>query len=184
MSHCESNLPTCHQRFTLMPKPPHYTNTTVTFCSPLIIYVSLPNITHMWCHRKLSSSRWFITTLSFVFFRCLMGHTLPSRGTPLLDKVEKLSQTAIHHDSNTHMDTFVDHSDIFYPEFSFHMKHMGYFSPTMNSYMVSLKYDFEEFRSKHWVYTDTSADISNETPVFFNVDSELNFYMNKLLIMV
>ncbi len=78
-----------------------------------------------------------------------MVSTLPSRGIPLLDKVEKLTQTAIRRDSNTHMETFGDHSDIFYTEFSFHMKHLGYFSPTMNSYMVSLKYDFEEFRSKH-----------------------------------
>ncbi len=72
-----------------------------------------------------------------------MGHMLPSRGTPLLDKVEKLSQTAIHRDGNTDMETFGDHSDILYLEFSFHKKYMGYFSPTMNSYMVSLKYDFE-----------------------------------------
>ncbi len=82
------------------------------------------------------------------------------------------------------METFGGHSDIFYPEFSFHMKHIGYFSPTMNSYMVSLKYDFEEFRSKHWLYTDTSAEISNETPVISNVDHELNIYMSKLLIRV
>ncbi len=54
----------------------------------------------------------------------------------------------------------------------------------MNSYMVSLKYDFEEFQSKHWLYTDTSADISNETPIISNVDPELNFYMSKLLISV
>ncbi len=94
-----------------------------------------------------------------------MVHMLPSRGTPLLEQVEKLSQTAMPHDSNTHMDTFEDHSDILYPEFSLHMKHMGYFSPTMNSYMVSLKYDFEEFRSKHWLYTDTFTDISNEITV-------------------
>ncbi len=104
-----------------------------------------------------------------------MGHTLPSRGTPLLDKVEKLSQTAIRHDSNTHMDTFGEHSDIFYPEFSFYMRHKGYFSPAMNSYMVSLKYDFEEFQSKYWLYTDTSTDMSNETLVISNVDPELNF---------
>ncbi len=64
------------------------------------------------------------------------------------------------------------------------MKHMGYFNPTMNSYMLSLKYDFEEFRLKHWLYTDTSADISNETPVICNVDPELNFYMSKLIIRV
>ncbi len=113
-----------------------------------------------------------------------MGNTFPSRGTPLLDKMEKLSQTAIRRDCNTHMETFGDNSDIFYPEFSFHMKHMGYFSPTMNSYMVSLKYDFEEFWSKNWLYTDTSTDISNETPVISNVDPEINFYMTKLLIRV
>ncbi len=136
----------------------------------------------MWCHLKLSPSRWFITTVPFVFFRCLLGHTLPSRGTPLLDEVEKLSQTAIRCDSNTYRETFGDHSVIFYPEFSFHRKHMGYFSTTMNSYMVSLKYDVEEFRSKHWLYTDTSVDISNETPIISNVDPELNFHMSKLLI--
>ncbi len=50
--------------------------------------------------------------------------------------------------------------------------------------MVSLKYDFEEFPSMHWLYTDTSVDISNETPVISNVDPELNFYMSKLLIRV
>ncbi len=62
-----------------------------------------------------------------------MGHTLPSRGTLLLDKVKKLSQTAIRRDSDTNMETFVDLSDIFYLKFSFHMKHMRYFSPTMNN---------------------------------------------------
>ncbi len=150
-SHWESYLPTCHQLFTLLPKPQIVLTSRVTFCSPLIIYVFLPNITHMCCHRKLSPSRWLITTVSFVFFRCLMGNTLPSRGTLLLDKLEKLSLSAIRRDSNTHMESFRDHSDIFYPKFSFHMKHMGYFRPTMNSYMLSLKYDFEEFRSKHWL---------------------------------
>ncbi len=50
--------------------------------------------------------------------------------------------------------------------------------------MVPLKYDFEEFRSKYWLYTDSSADISNATPVISNVDPELNFYMSKLLIRV
>ncbi len=109
---------------------------------------------------------------------------LPSRGTPLLQKVEKLSQTAIRRDSNTHMETFGDHSDIFYPEFSFHMKHMGYFSPTMNSYMVSLKYDFEEFRSKHWLYTDTFADISNEIPVIPKLHPQLQLYISKMLVRV
>ncbi len=44
--------------------------------------------------------------------------------------------------------------------------------------MVSLKYHFEEF----WLYTDTSTDISNETPVISNVDPELNF--SKLIIRV
>ncbi len=109
---------------------------------------------------------------------------LPSRSTPLLDKVEKLSQTAIRRYSNTHMETYGDHSDIFYPEFSFNMKHMKCFSPTMNGYMVSLKDDFQEFRSKHWLYTDTFVDISNETPVISNVNPELNFYTIKLLISV
>ncbi len=54
----------------------------------------------------------------------------------------------------------------------------------MNSYMVSLKYDFEEFQSKHWLDTYTSADISNETNAISNVDPELNFYMSNLLIIV
>ncbi len=106
------------------------------------------------------------------------------RGTPLLEKVEKLSQTAIRCDSNSHMETFGDHSDILYPEFSFHMKHMRYFNPTMNSYMVSLKYDFEEFQSKNWLYSDTSADISNETPVISKVDPALKLYMSKMLVRV
>ncbi len=122
-------MPTFHQFFTLLPKPHIVQTSQVTFCSPLIIYVSLPNITHMWCHHKLSLSKWFITTVSFVFFRCLMGHTLPSRGTPLLDKVEKLSQSAIRCDSNTHMETFGDHSDIFYPEFLMLYETHGIFQP-------------------------------------------------------
>ncbi len=113
-----------------------------------------------------------------------MVHMLPSRGTPLLEKVEKLSQTAIRRDSNTHMETFGDHSHIFYREFSFHMKHMEYFSSTMNSYMVSLKYDFVEFQSKHWLYTDIFADISNEIPVIPKLHPQLQFYMSKMLVRV
>ncbi len=108
-------------------------------------------------------------------------NTLQSWGTLLQKKMDKLSQTAICHDSNTHMETFGDHFDIFHLEFSFHMKHMGYFSPTMNSYMVSLKYDFEEFWSKHWLYTDTFADISAEIPVIPKLSSKLQFFLSKML---
>ncbi len=80
-----------------------------------------------------------------------------------------------------HLQTFGDHSDIFYPEFSFHMKHMGHFSPIINSYMVSLKYDFEEFRAKHWLYTATSATITNKLPVVLSPPDRLHQYMIKLL---
>ncbi len=113
--------------------------------------------------------------------RCLIVCTLPSKGTPLLEKVEKLTQTVVCRDSNTHMETFRDLSDIFYHEFSFHMKHLGYFSPTMNSYMVSFKYDYEEFPSKHWLYTGTFADISVEIPIISNLPPKLHFFMSKLL---
>ncbi len=47
--------------------------------------------------------------------------------------------------------------------------------------MVSLKYDFEEFRSKHWLYTDTFADISNEIPVMPKLYPKLQFVMFKML---
>ncbi len=104
-----------------------------------------------------------------------------SMGTPLLEKVDKLAQMAIRRDSNTHLETFGDHSDIFYPEFSFHMKHMGYFNPTMNSYMVSLKYQFEEFRAKHWLYTATSVISTNTLPVIPARSDRLHQHMIKLL---
>ncbi len=110
-----------------------------------------------------------------------MVYMIPSRSNPLLDKVDKLSQTAIRHDSNTHLETLWDHSDIYHPEFSFNMKHMGYFSATMNSYMVSLKYDFEEFWSKHWLYRDTFADISNEIPVIPKLYPKLQLFLSKML---
>ncbi len=58
---------------------------------------------------------------------------------------------------------------------------MGYYSPTINNYMVSLKYDFEEFRSKHWLYTSTFADISADIPVILNVDSKLHQLMIRLM---
>ncbi len=51
----------------------------------------------------------------------------------------------------------------------------------MNSYMVSLKYDFEEFRSKHWLYTNTFADISVDVPVISDLDSKTDHLMIKLL---
>ncbi len=95
--------------------------------------------------------------------------------------MDERSHTSIHRDSNTHLNTFGDQTDLYYPEFSFHIKHMEYFSPTMNSYMVSLKYDFEEFRSKHWLYTSTFADISADIPVISNVDSKLHQLMIRLM---
>ncbi len=52
------------------------------------------------------------------------------------------------------------------------------------SYMVSLKDDFEEFRSKHWLYTDAFADISNEIPVIPKLYPQLQFYMSKMLVRV
>ncbi len=51
----------------------------------------------------------------------------------------------------------------------------------MNSYMVSLKYDFEEFRSKHRLYRNTFANISADIPVISNVDSKLNHLMISLM---
>ncbi len=113
-------------------------------------------------------------------FRCLVVCTIRSRGTPLLEKVEQMSGTAVRRDSNTHINTFGDISDISYPEFKFHIKHLGYFSSTMNSNMVSLKYDFEEFWSKLWLYTSTFADISADIPVLSNVDLKLKLLMIKL----
>ncbi len=50
--------------------------------------------------------------------------------------------------------------------------------------MASLKYDFEEFQSKHWLYTDTFANISNEIPVNPKLQPELQFYMSKMLVTV
>ncbi len=79
------------------------------------------------------------------------------------------------------MNTFGDKPDIYYPEFLFHMKHLGYFSPTMSSYMVSLKYDFEEFWSKHWLYASTFANIYADIQVISHVDSKLQLLMKKLV---
>ncbi len=44
--------------------------------------------------------------------------------------------------------------------------------------MVSLKYDFDDFRSKHWLYT---FDISVDIPVISHVESKLKIQMIKLL---
>ncbi len=95
--------------------------------------------------------------------------------------MDERSCTTIRRDSNTHLNTFGDKTDIYYPEISFHMKHMGYFSPTMNSYMLSLKYDFEEFRPKHWLYRSTFADISADIRKISNVDSKLHQLMIRLM---
>ncbi len=107
--------------------------------------------------------------------------TIRSKGTPLLGKVEQKSHSAMRMDSNTHMQTFGYKNDIYYQQFSFHMKHLEYYSPTMNSYMVSLKYDFDEFRSKYWLYTNTFANISVDIPVISGLDSKLNQLMIKLM---
>ncbi len=91
------------------------------------------------------------------------------------------SCTTTHRDNNTHLNIFGDKTYIYFPEFSFHMKHMGYFSPTMNSYMVSLKSNFNELRSRHWLYTNTFTDISDDIPIINNVDSKLHQIMMKLM---
>ncbi len=119
--------------------------------------------------------------VSFVFSDALLICAFRSKGTPLIGKVEQKSHTAMQMDSNTHMETFGDKNDTYYLEFSFHMKHLGYYSPTMNSYMVSLKYDFEEFSSKHWLHTDTFADVSVDIRVISGLDSKLNTLMIKLM---
>ncbi len=51
----------------------------------------------------------------------------------------------------------------------------------MNSYMVSLKYDFEEFRSKHWLYMSTFADISVGIPVISYIDTKRQCLLIKLI---
>ncbi len=61
------------------------------------------------------------------------------------------------------------------------MKHLGFFSPTMNSYMVSLKYVFKKVWYKHWLYTSTFADISADMPSLTMGDSKLQLLMIKLL---
>ncbi len=131
-----------------------FVSSCVLCCPQLTIYVSWhPSPT---CG-DIPTCFWqyFITLHYHLSFQIYHDVNIPFPGhTLLLENVQKVSQSAIYRDSNTHIETFGDHSDIFYPEFSFHMKHIGYFSPTINSYMVSLKYDFGEFRSKHWLYTD------------------------------
>ncbi len=127
-----------------------------------------------------TGSNWLPTSI-FRLFRCLVIYVIHSKGTPLLGKMDEKSCTTIRRDSNTHLNTYGDKTDIYYPEFSFHIKHMGYFSPTMNRYMVSLKYDFEEFRSKHWLYMSTFADIFADIPVISNVDSKLHQLMVRLM---
>ncbi len=101
--------------------------------------------------------------------------------SPLIYKVDNLTQTAVCRDSNTHMEIFGDHSDIFYPQILFHMKHLVYVRPAMNSCMVSLKYDFEEFQSKHWLCTDSFADICVNIPIISNLTPRLHFSMSKIL---
>ncbi len=39
----------------------------------------------------------------------------------------------------------------------------------------------EEFRFKHWLYTNTFADISVDIPVLSNVDSKLNHFRISLM---
>ncbi len=51
----------------------------------------------------------------------------------------------------------------------------------MNSYMFSLKYDFEEFWFKHWLYTSIFADISADITAISKGDSKLQLLMIKLL---
>ncbi len=51
----------------------------------------------------------------------------------------------------------------------------------MNSYTVSLKYDFKEFWSKHWLYTSTFADISADIPSMSIGDSKFQLLMINLL---
>ncbi len=125
-----------------------------------------------------TGSNWLQTSI-ICLFKCLVIYVIQSKGTSLLGKVEQKSRTAIRSDSNTHMNTFGDKTDIYYYEFSFHMKHLEYYSPTMNSDMVSLKYAFEEFRSKHWLYTSIFADISVDIPVISHIDSK--FKLIKLM---
>ncbi len=107
--------------------------------------------------------------------------TLHCGSIPLLAKVDRPSQTAFQQDSNTHLETFGDISDIFYLEFFLHLKHMGYLSPTINSYMVCLKYDFKEFRSKHWLYTGTFGHISKTFPTIPKQDKDLQDHMSYIL---
>ncbi len=61
------------------------------------------------------------------------------------------------------------------------MRHLGYYSPTMKCYIVSLKYDFEEFRPNHWLYKDMFADISVDILLISGLDSKLNILMIKLM---
>ncbi len=51
----------------------------------------------------------------------------------------------------------------------------------MNSYMVSLKYVFEEFRAKHWLYTATSVINTNKLPIVPRPPDRLHLHMIKLL---
>ncbi len=120
------------------------------------------------------------TVLDLIFFHCrlMVIDTLHGGSIPLLAKVDRPSQTAFQQDSNTHMETFGDMSDIFYLEFSLHLKHL---SQTINSYMVCLKYDFKEFRSIHWLYTATFAKTSKTLPTIPKQDKDLQDHISYIL---
>ncbi len=62
------------------------------------------------------------------------------------------------------------------------MKHIDYFSPTMNTYMISLKYDFDELKSKQLLYTACFTDSANNIQYFNDINSDLHNQMGKIIV--
>ena len=77
-----------------------------------------------------------------------------------------------------HVNSFIQDEDLFYAPFGLHVKHIGYFNPTMKNYLVTLKYDFSQLKSSTWL-TTLLDPVSQSQPIIKINSTNYNAYLRK-----
>ncbi len=70
---------------------------------------------------------------------------------------------------------------LFFPEFRLSMTHAGFINPTLKTYLVSLKYDFNELKSVNWVHESVEQTKGVSVPTLYVPHGQLEAHLFKRL---
>ena len=76
---------------------------------------------------------------------------------------------------------FLANGNLFMPEFGLEITHKGFLNPQLKSYLVSLKYNFEELRKHDWIHDSLAMTSIDKIPVINIPRGDMSAHFYKML---